>query len=350
MSFKSVRHLLLKTKGTRYVVKSIRNLLFPQILRDDLCHTISIEISSVCNARCIFCNYRFGYRKKLMMPIDSFSEVVHSAVDLGYTNLDLTSLGGEILLHPEVATIACIAKQAGLRHIGAFTNGILFYRHNIETLLETINVLLVSFPAFDPVVYREIFQVDSYSEFEKSITLLLKKHREMDSSTSIIFEPRTYLTQEEIARSPFYKKVISPYLNERILLREPLRVFDTWGNDIKQKDLPAGMVADINPAKSVWPLKKSYPCCRLFIPGVLVNGDVRLCNCRYNATIETGLDPLVIGNLRDYRSLADLIVVNKGKIDRLLHDFCRGKMPVLCKKCPFYSPVRMPVRQIGLDP
>jgi hypothetical protein len=101
------------------------------------------------------------------------------------------------------------------------------------------------------------------------------------------------------------------------------------------------MRLDINPIKSIYPFKKVYPCKTLPSLGVLSNGTVRLCNCRYDSSVETSADSLFIGNLSDYGSLKELVEQNQSKIDAICHDFILGKLPDLCKRCPFYIPVHI---------
>jgi hypothetical protein len=320
---------------------SCRNLFFPQEIRVQDNKSIGIEVVNICNCKCIFCAYRLGYRKKVFMATEVFKGIAESAVKIGYKNLDLTPLSGEFFIHNNAAELLKTAKNAGFKHIGTFTNGILLQKHNIEELLKSgLDVLLISFPGFNDKIYEEIFGVKKYREFEKSTIELLETHKKINSDVFIIFEPRTYLTLKQIKTSEFYKSFVSKFVSDKVFIKEPLRVFDSWGGEIRQKDLIKGMKVDRNPLKSIYPLKKVFLCIRLLSIGVLANGDVRLCNCRYDSTIETEKDSLFIDNIKNYRDLEDLIYQNEVKINKIKTDFINGKLPELCKKCPFYMPVR----------
>jgi hypothetical protein len=136
------------------------------------------------------------------------------------------------------------------------------------------------------------------------------------------------------------KDFVSQFISDKVRITKPLRVFDTWGGEIKQNDLIKGMKVDRKPLKSVYPIKKVFLCNRMLSIGVLANGDVRLCNCRYDSTIETEEDSLFIDNVRNYNSFRDLIIKNENKINKIKSDFIHGELPALCKKCPFYIPVK----------
>jgi len=332
---------LLKIQPFRFALKSIRNVFFPNKFNGALEKTINIEVSSICNAKCIFCPYRLSYRSKKLMPTNEFRKIAESAVKLGYENLDLTSPSGEFFIRNDALEIIRIAKQVGFKHVGTYTNGISLYKFEAKELLESgIDAILVSFPGFeDDNVYESVFGVKQIQSFKRSITALLETHRRLKSNVCVIFEPRTYLTLEQIKESEFYECFVSKFVSNKIRISEPLRVFDSWGGEIKKKDLIKGMKVDINPIKSIHPFKKVYLCCRLLYVGVLANGDVRMCNCRYDSTIETEEDSLFIDNLRNYGSLYDLILKNENRIKRIRSNFIHGNLPELCKKCPFYNPV-----------
>ena len=337
----AIKEIVLSHQPSRIVAKSVRNLFFPAILKSDLRRTISIEVSSVCDAKCIFCNYRFDYREKKIASLEWFTSVARSSIALGYRHLDLTSMGGELFTHKNAVEIIRAAKDAGFETISTFTNAIQLHRFNIDKFLTSgISYLFISTPGFSDDVYRQLFGVHKYSDFKKSVEMLLATHQRLNSTVEIFFEPRTYLTMKELQQSEFYSTCIARYLGERIHFNRPLRVFDTWGGDITGRDMINDMKIDLNPLKSLAPFKKVHPCERLFMVGIHANGDVRLCNCRYDSSIETKYDTLRIDSLASGEDLEALMQRNDAKIKKVRRDFVNGRLPTLCEKCPFYIPVR----------
>jgi predicted nucleotidyltransferase len=291
----------------------------------------------------VFCSYRLGYRTPSTLSLGEFRHRAEAAVASGLHYLDLTPVTGELFLHKEAVAIIREAKRTGFRHVGTYTNGILLRKHGVKEILESgLDVLLISFPGFDRRAYKLVYGVEKYDDFEQSIRELLDVHATTKSEVYVIFEPRTYLTLRQIERSEFYRGHLAPRLGERVILRQPVRVFDTWGGEIRRKDLPRGMKLRAISVKSLAPLKRVHPCVHLYSMGVLVNGDVRLCNCRYDSTIETAKDSLRLDNLMNCDGdLVSLLKANRTKIAGIRADFVRGKLPELCKRCPFYSPAEV---------
>jgi MoaA/NifB/PqqE/SkfB family radical SAM enzyme len=274
------------------------------------------------------------------MPPDLFESVAKSAVELGFENLDLTSPGGELFTLRNAVALIETAKKAGFQHIETYTNGIQLHKHDNERLLRSgIDALLISFPGFDRTLYKKIYQVDKYEAFKRSIQKLLQTHERLQSKVRISFEPRTILTLNEICESPFYKEFLSHFLSDKVRVSPPIRVLDTWVGTVKKEDLDEGMKLDITPLKSIYPLKRPYLCNRIYMLGVFANGDVRLCNCRHDGTVETEEhDGLYIDNVSKYEDLKHLVTDNKSEIDGIRSNFRIGKIPSVCRNCAFYLP------------
>ena len=332
--------LILHYRISRYFYLSIRNIFIPKKINEYEARLITIEPSSICDAKCIFCNYKFGYRKKITMSKETFQSVAQSCFDMGYNNLNLTSVGGEFLTNPHAVLILEGANQIGFRSIAFHTNGILLYRHDVERLLKSgLGCLLISTPGFSKELYIDIFGVDKYDEFKKSVILLLEIHKRINSKVLVQFCPRTYLTIEEIKKSDFYKETISKYISDVVSIDKPVTIFDSWNKTINNADLKKGMTLDVIPIKSIYPLKKLHLCGLMEQINILSNGDVRLCNCRYDKTISKDDDPLFIDNISKYKSLSELLEINDNKIKKIKDNFINGNLSELCRTCSVYRPV-----------
>jgi hypothetical protein len=336
-----IEDIVLGHQPPRFIAKSVRNIFFPSKPRIDLRRVITVEVSSICDAKCIFCAYTLDLREKKLASLEWFTSVARSSVALGYKHIDLTSLTGELFTHKNAIEIIRAAKKAGFETVSTYTNGLQLHRFDAEQLLSSgINYLFISTPGFSEELYESVFGVRRYADFKKSITQLLETHKRLRSSVHICFEPRTFLKMKQLQESDFYKSFIAHYINDRVQFNKPLRVFDTWGGTIGVNDMMGGMKIDRNPLKSIAPLKKVHPCERLYQVAVQANGDVRLCNCRYDSTIETEHDSLRIDSLSHHHDLEALMAQNAEKIRLVRTNFVNGKLPELCKKCSFYTPVR----------
>ena len=81
------------------------------------------------------------------------------------------------------------------------------------------------------------------------------------------------------------------------------------------------------------PLIQARPCHRLYTLGILYDGVVRLCNCRYQGG-DISKDGLYLGNLNEI-NLEEILI--KNQIRELRNNFRKNK-PEVCKKCKFYIP------------
>ena len=326
----------------RFIARSFRNLFLPQDPTHDGPQAfINIEISSICDAKCVFCSYKLGLRQRKQASLDWFQSVARSAVSCGYKRLDLTPLTGELFTHKDAIEIIRIASLAGFERIETYTNAINLYKFDIEALLSSgIDQINISTPGFSEDLYKNVFGVNKFAEFRDSVERLLEIHGRLSSRVDIVFELRGPAPLRAVEHSAFYRAVIRNSLSEKIRITEALTSFDSWGGLVTQKDLTDGLTLDWNPIKSLAPLKSVYPCAHLYEIGILANGDVRLCNCRYDSSIESEMDPLWIGALNKQPDLSRFLKANKKKIERIRNDFRNGALPSLCKNCRLYYPVR----------
>ena len=124
-----------------------------------------------------------------------------------------------------------------------------------------------------------------------------------------------------------FKKYIKKFYEKKIFSLEQINYFDSWAGQISQEELPHGMV--LGPK----PLIQKRPCHRLYTLGILYDGVVRLCNCRYQGgNIE--LDGLYLGNLNS-NNLDEIL--NNSLIKKIREEF-GNFTPDVCKNCQFYIP------------
>jgi hypothetical protein len=336
---KSTLRAMLTRGPWRRTGKSFRNLFFPRRLTEELRRSFSVEISSVCNARCVFCNYRLGLRRRSTMTPEMFERTVRSFRALGYRGLSVTSMGGDPFTHAQAVPMIEKATELGCGPIEIYSNGIDLGKHDLERLLRLpVERLHLSFPGVEPEVYRQVFGVDRCGDFIRSLQRLLTLHRDLRSTLTIVLEPRSPCSIAQIRSSEFGRRHLEPYLGERVRFAEPMVFFDDWCGTVKPSDLPAGMRLEKNPLKSIWPLKKVHLCSHMVVPGISAGGSVRLCNCRYDGSIETEGDELFLGQVGE-EDLRAFFAARRERVLRLYRSFRRGRLPSFCRRCPTYLPL-----------
>ena len=140
-------------------------------------------------------------------------------------------------------------------------------------------------------------------------------------------ELRSNKSVKENLNSSDFKKYFKKYYDNKIFNLEHINYFDSWAGQVKQGDLPKGMV--IGPK----PIIQKRHCHRLYTLGILYDGVVRLCNCRYQGgNIEE--DGLYLGNLNN----SNLREILNLKIIKDIRDGFSKLTPNVCKNCQFYIP------------
>ena len=128
-----------------------------------------IQITSTCNAKCIFCSNeqnpfeikRYGFR-----PLDEIEKVVWSLSNVtGAIHLNESLPGriseGEALLHPDFFTILRVIRNKFQNEIRITTNGSLLTTEVIEQLKEFKNIeITISFPTINREHWKESFSLN----------------------------------------------------------------------------------------------------------------------------------------------------------------------------------------------
>jgi MoaA/NifB/PqqE/SkfB family radical SAM enzyme len=96
---------------------------------------IQVEITSDCNAACIYCP-RTLYKDRWLdrhLPLETFKKLVPAFSEVRHVHLQGW---GEPFLHPDFFEMVAIAKGAGCR-VGTTTNGMLLNREKIEKVVKS---------------------------------------------------------------------------------------------------------------------------------------------------------------------------------------------------------------------
>jgi hypothetical protein len=170
------------------------------------------------------------------MSLDKYSDIIKSGFEMGYRRLNLTSMGGELFVHDRAIEAIEIARNIGYEIIETYTNGILLYRFDLKRLLRSgITTLKISFPGFDRQIYKEVYGVDRFDEFAKSVVSLLDMHKQIDSPVKIVLEPRSPISLRSLLACEFYVEKIKPYVSQKVYMNKPIVRYDTWGGRSKQR-------------------------------------------------------------------------------------------------------------------
>lgn len=287
-----------------------------------------IDSINICNANCIFCGYQYRKDKNTIIPIPLIDSLTKQYSKLHPDSfVSFTPTVGDPLLDKDIFLKINLAKKNGIKRIQFYTNAILLKERLDELLESSLDNLEISLADFDETIYSKIYRSNQYQRVLEGCHLLLKKLKISKRQLPVKFNFRGSRKLNEIKSGSDYKKFIKPYITDYIFFSDTPE-FDNWSGLIKQTDLLEGMKLS---TESVNVYNK--PCIRLFDIQLLVNGDLRLCGCRFNKTV---YDDLVIGNINE-KSLEEIWFSER--VYELRNNFFSGNQPKICNNCSYYEAI-----------
>lgn len=162
-----------------------------------------IELTNVCNLRCVHCPQRAMTREKGFMDFEKYKKLIDEIAP------HVHAIGlfkqGESLLHPKMIDMLRYAKEKGLR-VEMFTNAMLLDNEKNQAIVEAgLDLLTFTFTG-EEESYVKIHQKGEYKKVIENILNMIKIKKELKSSrpeihAQIIKYPET--SEQEMDR--FYK-------------------------------------------------------------------------------------------------------------------------------------------------
>jgi len=271
--------------------------------------SVMIELNNTCNLNCQMCGSKSARRKRGIMPIDDYSQVVNKTSSLGINNITLYT-HGEPLLHPHLPEAVRIAKAKGLT-VSISTNGnLLNERLGGELLRSGLDVLRYSIEGASKASYEKIRIGGDYDLLLFNMQRFKELRDQWRAGTAI------HLNTIVMAET-------EPELEKFIHLYSPL--VDSMHFSLLSNQAGSYKLFERNSVKSVSTNRK-YPCSLLWKTFV-VNWDLTSAACCVDFHGE-----LQVGNLRE-KSIQEIWQGERYQHFRNLHR--RGlfeKMP-LCGGC-----------------
>lgn len=300
-------------------------------LKDSFFHPeVTIDTIGLCNARCKFCSYRISDRPKEIIPFEKFKDWAEQAKKLGFSRLNLTPINGEFFLNKDYAEIINFSRKIGFKKVRTFTNALNFDKINLEKILDNNNGLTslsISTGGFEKKNYEECFGIKKYEKFLNNLILILEYFNKYKPTTKLSIELRSNMSLKENLNTPDFINNIEKFYKKKLFSIEQINYFDSWAGQVKQNDLPPGM--KLGPK----PIIQKRLCHRMYTLGILYDGVVRLCNCRYQGG-DINQDGLFLGNLNNQK----LNSILESSLVKEIRENFSTKKPSVCNNCQFYIP------------
>lgn len=226
----------------------VRNILKPLISEDKRLQlsvklnypfvsptVLSIDTTSKCNSRCIYCIWWKEKSEKETPPtLDDIAALCASSVKLGVERVSLS--GGEPLLRNDIEQIISILSKEF--SVTLITNGMLLSQKKLDALINAgLSTIVLSYDSFHPETYKKIRGVD-HSFPEKALKVI---ENSMEKS-NLIFSVNCVVTRYNI-----------DHLEEHAR-----RVLDRFKKsasvNFQAYDIKYGKTQDILPSKEMFPL------------------------------------------------------------------------------------------------
>jgi hypothetical protein len=293
---------------------------------------LGFNITDQCNAQCCYCAQRFA-KPDGVMGMSLYEKGIREFSEMGGGTIGFSPLDGEPLLDPLLARRMEFASQfENIRGILFDTNGILLRRADIRRLFfeyaSRMRITMnISLPGFEREMFERVFNVAWDDSILHGIEDLLRRNRDLGYPLDI-----NLALQPDcggVITGANFRKFILPNIRLKNILLDS-RVVDNWCGQIEEDHLTGSMLLRRKIGFQKIP-------CEYLLDGhldILMNGDVRLCGCRYGA--EGKHDELVIGNIMRQR-LSEIWF--GGGPGRLCERFLSMDIPRVCRECSLYTTV-----------
>ncbi|MFC1641294.1 radical SAM protein [Myxococcota bacterium] len=294
-----------------------------------------IEPISYCNLACKFCPYSKHMRERTIMDDALFRSCIDQAAQLGYRNIVLTPIGGDVFVDKHFLTKAqYLEDHSGTMNFEFYSN---FVDANEATIAALLNMkrlrrIEISVYGHDRPSFRNITTRDSpqYDRIVENLQTLNRMWPTIGRDTEIVVSVRTYRScrfDQENA-DPLYQAIRS--LRRHGLPVSLVTAVDDWGGTIRRRDM-SGVDMDLLQGGRF--LYRKGACVLPFDAiQIAANGSVHVCACR-----DVGGD-LTIGNIRT-EPLAQIISSYNKKWLGMIAAQDAGRFTPVCASCSFYQSI-----------
>ena len=161
-----------------------------------------LEVTNVCNNKCIFCANRRMTRPKGSIDFELAKRVLQECYDLGSREVGFYATG-EPLLYPRLVELISYAKAIGYEYVYITTNGLLATEDRIKELLDAgLQSIKFSINAINRADYIFIHGVDAFDRVIENLKACKKLQGKYKNKlfVSTILTKHTKYEKEEIEK------------------------------------------------------------------------------------------------------------------------------------------------------
>lgn len=214
-----------------------------------------LELTNICNHRCIFCANKKMKRKKGYMDFDFCKNILLQAYNEGGREVGFYATG-EPLVYPKLTEVIKYAKEIGFEYTYITTNGALFTKEKaVELINAGLDSIKFSINATDKDTYKLIHGVDDFDRVIENLKMLYEYRKTSGKKFKIfISHVATRFTEDKLKD---FKEKYSEYCDDIAFMP----VINQCGHNSEMKDLLSCQTSsELLIHKPISPI----PCARIF--------------------------------------------------------------------------------------
>ncbi len=302
----------------------------------------SFEIAGICNLACRFCAYPKKEIGKSVMSLETFSALLEQSLDLGYRDVGLTPMTGEVFMDKNIIEkMEVLEKNPRVRSFWFYSNFILVDEEKINRMSKMRKIgpeFYISLYGHNQAMFCKVTNrpEKQYWRLIDNLNYLADVAPEFDciidvgirTSASFFWKPEPGNTDEP---NPLLRAINRVMENRNCRYSGNVIRYDSWGGWVSQEDVEGLDMKVVDAAGAKTP--KVGACALIFDrPIIFADGRVNACHCR-------GMDrSLVIGDVHN-SSLSEIFSLNNKQFTALIDRQQKGDFPTACHDCSMYRSI-----------
>jgi len=295
---------------------------------------IFIEPSGLCNLACRFCAYE-QLPKGHLMPDEVFARAVDEAAAMGFTEVVLTPMLGEVFSDPRIYDkLDLLEADERIESVLFYTNLIMARGDQLPRLgdygkLRQLFVSLYGIDAagFETTTRKPAKQLDKLLD---NLERLLDLYRDKPFPGGLHFNMRTVAMEgDPLSRDTAVTRLLRQFLELDGCHLSIGGEYDSWGGLIGQADVDA-LGISVARGEDIY----MHGACTKLLEGVQIahDGRVRACACRDSA------GELLIGDITE-TPLKDILGLSNDRYRKIIKEQMRGNFSKTCRTCSSFRSV-----------
>jgi hypothetical protein len=292
---------------------------------------LSIETSSICNLKCVFCAYPKKVSPKVVMEDAFFRNCIDQALELGYERFDLTPCTGDVFMDRRIlAKLAYLEGEPRVRSYAFHTNFTIPRRSDIAALarMRKIEDLHISIYGHDAATFAAMTKSPQklYARLVSNLQYLFELTRAHPLPVNFAFHTGARSLR---GRASELIEVLQKFSRAGARVRPSKLLYNNWGGYVTQEDVKGLPLTVLGPDM----VYKNGACVRLFTTiQIMATGIVNGCACRdADATLR-------LGNLHE-KPLREIVSAGNPEYMALIDEQQRGAFRPICRSCDFYASI-----------